>query len=224
MRRLRQGLTYANVMATIAVFVALGGTGVAAVKLSKNSVNSNAIKNGQVKNKDLASNAVTSSKVKNGSLLTRDFKSGQLPKGAKGDPGTPGQPGAAGPSNGYFSTTSLVSADVPWVTSSGTGSVQRSLSLPAGNYILNASAQADNADAATQTAGCSITISSSSASVDDASMTVGPNNGDDKAALALTGGATLASPDTVKLDCSASSTNGSWQSSSLTAIKVASLN
>jgi hypothetical protein len=221
--RLRQGLTYANVMATIAVFIALGGTGVAAVKLSKNSVTSATIKNGQVKNKDLGSNSVTSSKVKNGSLLRGDFKSGQLPQGPQGPKGDQGVPGATGPSNGYSATASNAAPDVPWVTS-GTGTTQQSLSLPAGKYILNASAQADNADPATQTAGCSISISSSGASVDDASVTVGPNTGDDKAALALTGGATLASPDTVKLECSASSTNGSWQSSSLTAIKVASLN
>ena len=36
--KLRKGLTYANVMATIAMFLALGGGAYAALKLPKNSV------------------------------------------------------------------------------------------------------------------------------------------------------------------------------------------
>src|SRR4051794_31656564 len=104
-------LTYANVMATVAVFVALGGTGYAATKLPKNSVQSKQIKNGQIKNADLAKTAVSSSKVKNGSLLLADFKAGQVPagttgaagangaqgaKGEKGDKGDPGEKGTTG--------------------------------------------------------------------------------------------------------------------------------
>ncbi len=55
---LRGGLTYANVMATVAVFIALGGASYAAVKLPKNSVGSSQIKK----------NAVTGSRVRNSSL------------------------------------------------------------------------------------------------------------------------------------------------------------
>jgi hypothetical protein len=89
-------LTYANVMATIAVFVALGGSGYAAIKLPKNSVQSKQIKNGQVKGADIAANAVTSAKVKNGALLAADFKAGQLPAGATGAPGPKGDAGDKG--------------------------------------------------------------------------------------------------------------------------------
>jgi len=56
MRLLAGRLTYANVMATIAVFIALGTGAYAAVNLPKNSVTSKQIKNGQVKPPDLASN------------------------------------------------------------------------------------------------------------------------------------------------------------------------
>jgi hypothetical protein len=91
--RLRGRLTYANVVSTISLFVVLGGTGFAAVTLSKNSVGSRQIRDGQVRNADLARNAVASGKVRDGSLLRKDFKAGQVPagpagrKGAKGDPG-----------------------------------------------------------------------------------------------------------------------------------------
>jgi hypothetical protein len=71
------------VVALIALFVAMGGVGYAALKLPKHSVGG----------KQLKKNAVTSSKVKNASLQARDFKAGQLPGGP---PGTPGHDGAAG--------------------------------------------------------------------------------------------------------------------------------
>src|SRR3954470_11383676 len=92
MSKLRSRLTYANVIATLALFLALGGTGYAALKLPKNSVGSKQIKK----------NAVTSTKVKNGSLKKGDFAAGQLPAGAvgpagrNGTNGTNGAPGAPG--------------------------------------------------------------------------------------------------------------------------------
>jgi hypothetical protein len=49
---IRSRLTYANVMATIAVFVALGGAAWAVVTAPRNSVLSSSIKNGEVKRKD----------------------------------------------------------------------------------------------------------------------------------------------------------------------------
>ena len=88
-------LSYANVVATLALFVALGGSSYAAVALSKNSVKSKHIGKGQVKRPDIGRNAVNSGKIKDFSLLARDFKAGQVPTGPKGDPGDPGSPGLA---------------------------------------------------------------------------------------------------------------------------------
>jgi hypothetical protein len=88
--RTRSQLSYANVVATLALFLALGGTAFAAVALTKNSVKSRHIGKGQVKAADLGRNAVTSAKVRNASLLASDFAAGQLPAGPKGDPGVPG--------------------------------------------------------------------------------------------------------------------------------------
>ena len=93
-------LSYANVVASLALFVALGGSAYAAVQLSKSSVRSAHIKNGQVKGADLRKNAVTSKKIKDGSLLAQDFGTGQLVAGAPGPQGTrgpEGEPGAGGP-------------------------------------------------------------------------------------------------------------------------------
>jgi hypothetical protein len=74
----RDRLTYANVVATLALFVALGGTSVAAVELSRNSVGSAEIKNGSVKSGDIASGGVRSSDVRDETITHRDVRDGTL--------------------------------------------------------------------------------------------------------------------------------------------------
>ena len=91
---------YANVTATLALIVALGGTSYAAVVLPRNSVGSEQLKKGAVTNSKLRTNAVTSGTVRNGSLRANDFKAGQLPAG---------QAGPAGPAG----ATNIVSRRVP---------------------------------------------------------------------------------------------------------------
>ena len=85
--RVRRHLTYANVMATTAVFLALGGASYAAVAIPKDSVGT----------AQLRAHAVTAAKVKKGTLLPSDFKPGQLPRGATGATGAIGATGAQGP-------------------------------------------------------------------------------------------------------------------------------
>ena len=55
---LRRRLTYANVMSTVAVFLAIGGGAYAAVKLPRNSVGKSQIKNGAVTHRKLARRAI----------------------------------------------------------------------------------------------------------------------------------------------------------------------
>ena len=57
--KLRSRLSYANVMATVAVFIALGGGSYAAIKLPANSVG----------NKQLKKNAVTLKKIRQAPAL-----------------------------------------------------------------------------------------------------------------------------------------------------------
>jgi hypothetical protein len=85
-RRVRSRLSFANTVSLIALFVALGGTGYAAVKLPKNSVGTTQLKN----------NAVTSGKVKNGALRRADFRAGDLPAGERGPAGANGTNGTNG--------------------------------------------------------------------------------------------------------------------------------
>lgn len=89
LRRIRRP-SPAMVVACIALALALGGVGYAAVRLPANSVGT----------LQLRANAVNSSKVANGSLLRADFRSGQIPAGPagpRGPAGPAGPAGAAGP-------------------------------------------------------------------------------------------------------------------------------
>jgi hypothetical protein len=64
--------------------------------IAPNSIGANELRNGAVTNAKLRGDAVTSGKVLNGSLRAVDFKSGQLPAGAKGDKGDRGDKGTKG--------------------------------------------------------------------------------------------------------------------------------
>jgi hypothetical protein len=113
MARIRSRLSFANVMSLIALFIALGGTGYAAVKIPRNSVGSAQIK----------TSGVGSSEVKNGALRRVDFRASDLPagpqgpagaagaKGDKGDPGTPGATGAFGQATVQFEQAAAALAD-----------------------------------------------------------------------------------------------------------------
>jgi len=87
--------SYANVMATVAVFIALGGTGYAISALPKNSVKSKQIAKNAVKSSELSADSVRSAEVLDGSLLSADFAAGQLPQGKPGPKGAPGPTFAA---------------------------------------------------------------------------------------------------------------------------------
>lgn len=88
-------------MATLGVFIALGGASYAAVALPANSVGTTALKKSAVTGSKIKRNAVTSAKVKDGSLQRGDFAGGALqgpqgPQGVEGPKGDPGQNGAPG--------------------------------------------------------------------------------------------------------------------------------
>jgi hypothetical protein len=115
----------AMVIACLALLVALGGTGYAAVVA-------------------LPRNSVTTVQVKDHSLLARDFRAGQLPRGAQGPPGPAGAAGPAGPAGPQGPAGPAGTANVKWVLVRPNGSVAAQsggISVDAhpssGNYIVN---------------------------------------------------------------------------------------
>ena len=107
LRKLRSRLTYANVMATVAVFLALGGSSYAALRITGRNVPRNALTGADIKNltgKDVRNNSLTGADVRslrsgdvaNGTLLAEDFATDQLPAGQQGPAGPAGPAGAPG--------------------------------------------------------------------------------------------------------------------------------
>lgn len=86
-------------MATLAVFIALGGVGYAAMTLPKNSVKAKQIAKNAVKRPEVATGGIASTEVLDRSLQAADFAPGQLPAG---EPGAKGEQGPPGPTFAQF--------------------------------------------------------------------------------------------------------------------------
>jgi hypothetical protein len=98
--------SHATVVAYLALFVALGGSSYAALRVTSRNVPKDALTGADIKNltgKDVHNNSLTGADVKNlgsgdvanGRLLAEDFAPGQLPAGPPGPPGRDGVNGAA---------------------------------------------------------------------------------------------------------------------------------
>lgn len=80
MRRFRPRLTYANVTATLALFIALGGSGYAAITLPRNSVGNRQLRRDAVSASKIRPGAITSLRVRDRSLTGADINEGKLGK------------------------------------------------------------------------------------------------------------------------------------------------
>jgi hypothetical protein len=116
----------AMLVALLALFVALGGSSYAALRLPKGSVGP----------KQLKKNAVTSTKVKPGSLLTSDFKASQRsalrgPQGAQGAQGAQGPQGTQGPQG-----PAGASATPLWAAVAANGSLTNGSGVVSTQYLI----------------------------------------------------------------------------------------
>ena len=198
--RLRSCLSYANVMATIAVFVALGGGAYAAFKLPANSVGSRQLKNSAVTPKKVAPATI---KLFKGQKGAPGPKGDQGAQGAQGPQGAQGIQGPIGPSNVYFTSSTTVGAE---------------LTLPAGDYWIEGQCDFNNSNGTPQP-GLEILTSSQAGGIGSASATI-PANGTTVASHNIT--AHFASQGTLDNGCTSNAGTG-VSSNTLTAIRLASV-
>jgi len=196
--RLRSCLSYANVMATLAVFVALGGGAYAAFALPPNSVGSRQLKNGAVTAKKVARATIKLFKGQKGAMGP---KGDQGTQGVQGPQGLQGIQGPIGPSNVYFTSSTGVGAE---------------LTLPAGDYWIEGQCDFSNSNG-TQQPGLEILTSSQAGGIGSANATI-PANGTTVASHDAT--AHYANQGTLDNGCTSSAGTG-VSSNTLTAIKVA---
>ncbi len=202
MQRIFGNGSYANVTATLALIIALGGTSYAAIKLPKNSV--------------------TSATVKDRSLLKKDFRSGQLPRGKTGKPGPAGAAGAPGAAGGAGGGGAAVFQRVEAAEAIVVGSapqVVQSMSLPAGSWVVTAKFVAENGGLDGALA-CSLDLGG--AVVDN--LGAGIDFGAGAALNTLAGAATLSGAGAATVTCNTNNTitAGSYRAKSIVAVPVAS--
>jgi hypothetical protein len=97
-------VSYANVVATMALFIALGGTGYAAITLPRDSVGARELRRDAVGTSEIRKDAVTSSAIRDRSIrlndlsmdTRRDLAGAQGPAGPAGAPGPTGATGQRG--------------------------------------------------------------------------------------------------------------------------------
>lgn len=129
-----------NLVAYLALFVALGGSSYAAVRLTPGSVRTPALAQGAVTHTKLAANSVSSANVANRSLTKADFKAGTLRKGDTGARGPAGRAGGASigvkaRSTGSVSAPHGASTNVP-LTNNGWTQAAGELDLLAGTVTV----------------------------------------------------------------------------------------
>src|SRR3954471_14208016 len=97
--RVRGHLSYANVIATLALFIALGGGAYAAATLPRNSVGPSQLRSNSVSAAKIRAGAVHSSEIANASIRLTDIATDarNALRGGQGPAGAPGPQGPAGP-------------------------------------------------------------------------------------------------------------------------------
>jgi hypothetical protein len=139
-------------LALLALFVALGGTSYAAIRLPANSVGA----------RQLKANSVNSGKVRDGSLTARDFATANLPMGpagpvgTKGDAGPKGEAGPKGDTGPAGLTHVITSSGPDGSFPQGGGLNLATLHLAAGSYVLYAHAVLQNTTADRVTIECEL--------------------------------------------------------------------
>jgi hypothetical protein len=132
--RLRARLTYANVTATLALFIALGGSSYAALKLPPNSVGSEQVKPGSLRVSDFKASERSRLRGPRGKVGPRGPAG---PKGATGNRGATGPRGSTG-ARGAAGTAGTVRA---YATVTATTGVQPFFTAMAPNLAFGSVAR-----------------------------------------------------------------------------------
>ncbi|HWI21949.1 MAG TPA: hypothetical protein VNT22_04960 [Baekduia sp.] len=216
------------VIAAVALFIALGGSAVAASKL--------------IKTRDIATGAVTSAKVKDGTIALRDLSANTRqslgdgtsgvngangangPNGANGANGVDGDDGAAG-NNGSDGSDGVDGADgvlAPLsvavtsvaIPTSASRTVVATLAVPAGNYVVFAKTQLSHTGAG-DSVDCFLRAGSTD--IDQVSMKTHPALAAVPATLQAV---TTTSPIQLSLECKVLVANGSADFTKLIALPI----
>jgi len=208
-RCMRGRLSYANVVASLALFVALGGTSYAVIKLPRNSVGSREIKNRSVRAGDIALGVVK--------------KPVRGPRGATGAAGDAGATGPRGPSDVVTASRNVVPMAL-----NGPSSVDAvTLNLRAGTWWVVGSASVVFFGPGGDHFRCSLVFGTETGTAPSVTRLGVEPGSSDAAALVVHEGRVLSGPTAVRLRCGHDATLGGGtprvDHAQLTAIRTESL-
>jgi hypothetical protein len=213
------------VISVIALFVALGGVGYAAVSVPNNSVGTSQLKNGAVSTAKIKNNAVDYQKIAQHTIGLQRVNTGVIQTRVSGT--------CAGNSaintvaqSGKVTCHSTLPAQFGAASDSAavptTSTTVVSKLLPGGNYILNANAYATISGG---TAGqqvqvtCTLQVASGSSQTRTVSIEVGPTDQTQRVAIPMTFPAAVASPQgTAHVDCLHTAANPTTPDPTVTAV------
>jgi hypothetical protein len=199
MDALRARLTYANLMSSVAVFIALGGVSYAALQIPNNSVGTKQIKNRAVTKPKLDPHLLASLAGKTGPQGLPSAQGLKGNTGAQGQAGVSGQGGAPGPSDTYVAGVADSVLDT-----SGFYSEVVSITVPAGSYLLGASMWLAKQVAGTSQITCKLESSETLPhTVWDQSSASLLTDASPRSSLSLAGADTFTADQVVKVYCSA---------------------
>jgi hypothetical protein len=216
---MRRHVTFSNVVAVLALFIALGGSSYAAVKITGRDV-----VDGSLTGKDIKDKTLTGADVKDRTLRLVHLDAGDLtrlksqvkgdtgapgpagpagPAGAAGEAGAPGAPGPAGPrgpSDAGHTVTDTSSQPIGSIAS-----VVKTVTLPAGRYMAFGRAVAVNQSVTPGDYGrVSCALNNGSTELDQATGGVLDGGGFANATtITVMAGVDLSAQTTLELSCSA---------------------
>ena len=194
---MKRSPTYANVVATLALVLAIGGTTVAGAS-------------SLISGRDIQDDSITGADIQNGSLTGADIRPGSLGsnslslaaranlRGARGDTGPQGDTGATGPQGAPGVGVTTLNATGAGVTNYQDLATLATVALPtAGDYVIFAHLEATNTGATDDNLNCGLfTDSSNPFGGGGASVTAGT-----MAPATAVGAISTYGPQTVYLKC-----------------------
>jgi hypothetical protein len=195
---MRKRLTYANVVATLALVFAMSGGALAAKHYLLNSTS-------QINPKVLK-------KLKGRAGTT----------GAAGKEGAPGHNGAPGerPPSAAFASAPSTTVEFPGTPEEAV--TVATLALPAGSFSLSAKLLANN-NAGTANVKCELLVGGAVIDPAENVLTLSATAPGDRAYVVLAGTATLAAAGNAEARCHSTSTNGTYNDHVISAVQVASV-
>ena len=188
-------LRYANLVATLALFLALGGTAIGAQAL----ITGRDVKDGSLTGIDVRNHSLTGAEIQTGSLGSNVFSEAALAnlRGATGATGQTGERGPIGPAGPAGAGVTSLTQKVSDVTNYQDLTVIATTTLPsAGDYVIFANLRAHNTGGSDDNLNCGLFLDGAGFGGGGGPVASGATT-----AFSVVGATTINAPKTITLSC-----------------------